>query len=93
MENITAKDVYLFAEYCLKVQKDNAEYLKSTLIDPKLIKNERKKIKLELKRIEEKQDFLENTKSIVLALYERQKQTLEITDDDKKRFEETYINE
>lgn len=86
---ITAKDVYIFANECLKIQEENIKALKAAYKDTK----HKAKYKQAIHIAEEKKDFLENTKTIVLALYEKQDQTLVVTEEDINAFKKAYFEE
>lgn len=85
-KHIMAKDVYVFSQLCVQIQHKNDEFLKNEidklkkdLITHGVKKSEKKKIKEQVERlkqqrliVQEKIDCLENTMSIVLAVYEKQ---------------------
>lgn len=87
---ITSKDVFLFANHCIKIQRENITNFKKWIKDPKLPRSKKKELRVEIKRAEEKIDYLENTKSIVIALYQKQNKTLKITEEDRLNFKEKY---
>jgi len=87
---ITAKDVYIFASICQDIQKKNINMIREALKNPKIEKPKRKRMKQEMKLSEEKLIFLENTKSIVLALYDKQGKAIKITKEDEATFKEKF---
>lgn len=90
---ITAKDVYIFADLCLEIQKTNIEELKKWVADPAVPYKNKKIYKQQIKYAEEKLDFLENTKTIVEALYEKSGQALKIEDEDRDAIKAAYFGE
>lgn len=87
---ITAKEVYLFADICIDIQNKNIEMFKEELKNPKHIRRQRQTLRNLIKQGEEKLDYLENTKSIVLALYQKQGKKLKVTEEDKAAIKEKY---
>lgn len=90
MEEITAKEVYVFAEYCLKVQQSNIKSIKTALEENKIPYKQRQQYTKTIKIAEEKCDFLENTKSIVLALFNKSGQIFHLTEEEIKAICDKY---
>lgn len=69
-KEIKAKEVYAFCEYCIELQRDGLKNLQESL-KTNIEQKEKKKIRNLIAMTQEKIDFLENTKSIVRACYDR----------------------
>ena len=102
-KEINAKEVYVFAEQCIKVQQKNIELLKKEI--EKLEKEAKKcKVPEDRKKIlarksravtiekesNEKIDYLINTMNIILGLYERNGKKFKFSKSEYARLNKKY---
>ena len=71
--NCNAKEVFAFCEFCLDIQKENLKVLNEQKELEKYKDNEKKQKQIDhqINIVSEKIDYLENTQSIIFAVYDK----------------------
>ena len=102
-KQITAKEIYVFTERCIEIQKNNIKLFEEQI---KMVEKEAKKVKdpLEKKKVlvkktqlnqakahaEEKIEYLINTLSIIAAVFEKHNQVVSFKKGEKEKLLKKY---